>query len=312
VTDVVDILFGDTGQTLSFIAPEGRPSSVSDFQVWDETEHSDLSTEEDAVGPPTIDTVNTTFDGASGVSQADPTKCALTATTGIVAGRRYLATTSTGATEWVEVVRINSGDSVYGRTHLMHDYVSTNTFQSTRMWVDLDTSWIEDTENLSDPRNPRPRYRMVWTYTVAGTKYRAATFFNLTRYPLVINVNAQDVDRLSRGWLSRLHPDDVQGAGAATISEAHKQVRLDLWEHELSDSAFRNNEIINELVRWRAVWLVADAAFFQGGVGTDQRELAEKRYFQRFDALVRQSKGRTQTSDEGHAGQREQNPIWRR
>lgn len=311
VTDVIDIDFNRTGQSIYYDVPEGRPSVVSDIQVWADIDSDEIA-EEVATGAPSIDSVNTTFDVASGVTQPDQTKCALTATTNIVAGRRYLAINAYGQREWVEVERIYSADSVYNRVPLVHDYAVNDTFQGTRLSATIDADWVADEDNLSDPRNPRPRWRAVWTYTVSSVTYRETTFFNLTRYPFRLAINAHDVDRLSRGWLSRLHPDDTRGAGNEIINEASKQVRLDLWEHELTDSAFRNNSVINELIRWRSVWLVADAAFFQGGVGADQVELSRRRYYERLDNLVRQPKSNVQVNDEGATAVHQSSPIWRR
>jgi hypothetical protein len=311
MTDAIELRFDVTGQTLWFDCPEGRPTSAGTVEVWEDTE-SDESTVEDAVGAPAIDSVNTTFDAASGVSQEDPTVCYLTATTNIVNGRQYLATNAYGEKEWVTVAAISSGVSVDSRTELAHDYALADTFQGTRISVTIDSDWIADEENLSNPRDPRPRFRATFPYVVGGVSYRGVVFFNVTRYPFKLTVNAQDVDRLSRGFLQRLHPDDVSGAGAELIKEAAKQVRLDLWEHELTDSAFRNNEIINELVRWRSVWLVADAAMFQGAVNVDQVELTKRRYYERFEALVGQAKSRIQATEDGNASVHDRAPIWRR
>ena len=311
MTDILELDFDVTGQELYFDCPEGRPTSVSDAQVWEDTE-DDTATEEDAVGAPSIDSVNTTFDAASGASETDPTLCYLTATTNIVAGRKYLATNAYGEKEWIQVQRISSGVSVNARTDIHHDYASADPFVGTRISCPVDATWIADEDNLSDPRNPRPRWRFVVTYTVSGVKYRAAIFFSVSRYPFRLTVDAQDVDRLSRGWLSRLHPDDVRGAGEQAIKEAQRQVRLDLWEHELTDSSFRNNEIINELIRWRAVWVVADAAALQGAVNVDQVALAQRRYSDRFASLVAEPKSRTQASEDGAARIHERAPIFRR
>ncbi len=311
MTDILELDFNVEGQTLYFDVPEGRPTSVQDVSVWEDTDGDDV-TEEDALGPPSIDSVNTTFDADSGPEESDPTLCNLTATTNIVIGRRYLATNAAGETEWIEVERITSGASVSHRSHLANQYALGDTFKGTRISAVVDSDWIADEDNISNPRCPKPRWRFVVSYTVAGVEYRAAVFFGVTRYPFRLTVSALDVDRLSRGWLSRLHPDDVRGAGNEILKEAAKQVRFDLWEHELTDSGFRNNEIINELIRWRAVWLIADAALFQGAGNPTQVELASTRYFERFDKLVRQPKSRVQATEEGAAAVHKRSLIWER
>jgi hypothetical protein len=311
MTETLDIQFDVTGQTVYYDAPEGRPSSVTDVQVWRDTDN-DTNEEEDALGPPSVGSVNTTFDAASGVDQADPTKCALTATTNIVAGQRYLATATSGAKEWVEVERIVSADAVYNRIPLVHAYASGDTFQETRVSATVSSSWVSDRDNLSDPRDPRPKFRAAWTYVVSGVTYRAVTYFNLTRYPFHLSVTAQDVDRMSRGFLSRMHPDDVRGAGAALLREASRLVRLDLWERELTRDGQRNNDILNELIGLRALWKVEEDNFMQGGDNGPQLERAEKRYWDRVQALLGEPKVRVQATVDGAGAVPDRRPIGRR
>ena len=86
-----DVTFNVTGQSLFLDVPEGRPSSVTSVQVrhWYE---GDDQTVQWTVSDQAVDSVNTIFDAASGVSETDPRKLNLNATTGIVKGRTYLAT----------------------------------------------------------------------------------------------------------------------------------------------------------------------------------------------------------------------------
>jgi hypothetical protein len=313
MTETLDIQFDQTGQEVYYDVPEGRPSSVSGVQVWRDVE-ADTNDEEDALGPPSVDSVNTTFDATAGAAAANPTKCPLTATTNIVAGRRYLATASTtsGAKEWVEVERIVSADAVYGRTPLVGEYVVGDAFQGTRISASLLSAWVSDRDNLSNPTDPRPAYRAVWSYVVAGVTYRAVTYFNLTRYPFHLSLNGQDLDRMSRGALGRLHPDDVRGAGAALLREASRLVRLDLWERELTPSAQRNNDVLNELIGLRALWKIEEDHFMMGGGNEPQLERSERRYWDRVQALLGEPKVRSQVSADGAAALPDRRPVGRR
>lgn len=302
MTDSQDILFNVTGQTLCFDAPEGRPSSVTSVQVF-EASDADTATAESAVGSPSVESFNTTFSAASGAGETDPTKLHLTTVTALVRGRQYLATNAYGDREWVEVARIDSTNvKAYARTNLLTDYASTDTFQSTRMTATVDSTWVADRNNLSPPLNPRPRYRVVWTYVVSSVTYRHAAWFDLVRYPFSHTVTAQDVDRLSRGWLYRLAGEDRLSAGEAVIAEAVQQVKVDLWERELADYAFRNQPALNELIRRKAVALVSEQAYQHGGVALPVMEHDRELYWQRFEALIGQPKIDQQVSADGASG----------
>jgi len=312
VTDAQDILFAVTGQTLYFDAPEGRPSSVSSVQVWEDTE-ADTNTARSALGSPSIESVSLTFNAASGLSQSDDTKLNLSSVTGLVRGRQFLATAATGEREWIEIARIDTPNTnAYSRTPMQADYASADTLVSTRLTATVDSTWVADTNNLSHPLSPRPRWRAVWTYVVSSVTYRGVTFFDLVRYPFQHTVTPADVDRLSRGWLSRLHTDDRVGQGEQVIAEAVAQVKLDLWERDLADHAFRNQPVLNELIRLKAVALVAEQAFDHGGVGQTARDSARDRYWDRYEALIGQPRVNQQVTESGAAAVTERAPIWRR
>src|SRR5436190_5204308 len=103
----LDILYGVTGQSLVFDAPEGRPSSVTSSTVHENIAGDDEQAESATTGSASVETnPNTTFDAASGVDQTDPRKCFLAATTGITPGRTYLAVNATLERDWVEVMAV--------------------------------------------------------------------------------------------------------------------------------------------------------------------------------------------------------------
>jgi len=306
-----DIKFNVTGQTVYFDPPEGRPSSVTDVQVWEDTQGEEAQ-EESAVGAGSVGSVNTTFDAASGTSQDDPTKCNLTATTSIVVGRQYLATNAYGEKEWVEVERIDSGNAVYGRNALSVDFASADTFVETRISATVDATWVADKNNLSDPLCPRPRYRVAWTYVVSSVTYVATTYFDLVRKPFLTTVTPADVDRLARGWLARLSTDDQRWNGQTVIDEAVHQVKLDLWERGVTAYALRNSDILNELVRLRAVHLVSEQAFREGGVGQLALELDRRNYWDRVTNLVSSSQAQIQVTADGAGSTTPRAPLSRR
>lgn len=306
-----DIRFNITGQTIHFDCPEGRPSSVTDVQVWQDTDGEEAQ-EETAVGAGSVESVNTTFDAASGVSQADPTLFALAATTNIAIDRQYLVTNAYSQKEWVEVLKITSADSVRIRNVPSYDYASADTFQSTRITATIDSTWVADKNNLSDPLRPRPHYRVAWTYVVSSVTYYATTWFDLVRKPFLTTVTPLDVDRLARGWLARLSTDDQAGNGQRCIDEAVHQVKLDLWERGVTAYALRNSDVLNELVRLRAVWLVSEQAFREGGVGQLAMELDAKNYWDRVSNLVTSSQAQIQVTADGAGSTAPRAPLSRR
>jgi hypothetical protein len=310
--DPIHIRFGDTAGTVYHDAAEGRASSVTSLTVWEDTQ-SDTSTSETAFGSAAVETnPSTTFDAASGYSQTDPTKCNLAATTGIVEGRRYLATNAYGENDWVEVQRIDSANAVYARNPLAHDYTTSDTFVSTRISATVNSTWVADESNLSHPLRPFPRWRAAFVYVVGGVTYRAVSHFDLVRYPWHHSVTAVDVDRLSRGWLSRLAVDDRLGQGQAAIDEAAHQVKLALWTRGVADYALRNSAVLNELIKLKAVELVAKQAYMNGGTGSAQMEMAEADYFKLFTEFVDAGLVPVQSDEDGAAAPIDRKPVWRR
>jgi hypothetical protein len=305
-----DILFGVSGQSLFYDCPQGRPSSVTDVQVFEDLA-ADTGTEESALtGSSSIDSVSTTTDAAAGASQADPTKIPLTATTSVEVGRVYLLTNVLGQEEWPEVERIESGVAVWARNPLHADHASGATFVSTRISVTVDTTWASDASRAANPLAVVPRYRVVWTYVVGGKTYRGISFFDLVRNPFVCTVKPIDVDRLSRGWLNRLASEDRLDQGEHVIDEATLQVKLDLQERGLAAYAQRSSDAVNELIRRKAVQLVHEQARLHGGVEQALLDYSTKQYWDRVDALV--PKSSQQVTPEGSGGTAPLAPLYRR
>lgn len=307
-----DIRFNVTGQTIYHDAIEGRPSSVTDVQVWEDYQGEESQEETATTGSGSVESVNTTFDAASGVSQTDPTIFYLTATTNIAVDRQYWATNAYSQIEPVEVIKIVSADSVRIRNVPSYDFASGDAFVSRRMSITVDPTWVADKNNLSDPLCPRPRYRVAWTYVVSSVTYYATTWFDLVRKPFLTTVTPPDVDRLARGWLARLSTDDQAGNGQRVIDEAVHQVKLDLWERGVTAYALRNSDVLNELVRLRAVWLVSEQAFREGGVGQLAMELDAKNYWDRVSNLVTSSQAQIQVTADGAGSTAPRAPLSRR
>jgi hypothetical protein len=305
------IRFGDTAATVYLDAPEGRATSVTSVTVYEDA-NSDTGTTETALGSPAVETnPATTFDAASGVSQATPNRCNLTATTGIAVGRTYLITNAYSEREWVEVTAISSGAYVDVRSDLQRDYAAADTFVSTRISATVDATWIADTSNVSHPLCPFPRWRAAFLYTVGGVVYRSVRSFDVTRYPWHHSVTAVDVDRRSRGWLFRLATEDQRGP-EETVDEAAHLVKVDLWERGVADYALRNSAVLNELVTLRAIALVAEQSYMHGGNNRAQLDMASAAYFDRFTKFVDAGLVPVQSSEDGAGAPVDRSPVWRR
>lgn len=277
----IDLLYGVTGQSLYYDAPEGRPSSVVSSAVYENASGDDGTAEGATTGVAAVETnPNTTFDAASGNGLTDPRICRITATTGCLVGRSYLATNATGERDWVEVAAITSGDSVVGRLPLANAYAAADTFVSTRIAHTIDSTWVADKTNLSGAFDPNPKYRWRLVYVVAGTTYVADVYFDLLRYAGRHDVTPGAVDQRARGWVERVSVEDREDQGRSVIDEAYQVVKFDLYNLSLPDQSIRNREVVNELVKLKAIELV------DGGEAAD-------RYTARFSQLMEFGKAAT-------------------
>ena len=306
------IRFGDTAGVITFDAPEGRPSSVTSLAVREDTQ-SDTTTAETAFGSPSVETnPNTTFDAASGVSQSNQDRANLTATTGIVLGRTYLATNAYGDKEWCEVVDISSGAYVTVRNAFANDYTTADTFQSTRITATVDATWVADTSNKSHPLCPNAKWRAEFTYVVSSFTYTAQVFFDLVAEVWRHSITGLVVDGASRGWLARLAAEDRADQGKAVIDRAAHEVKVDIWEHGVADWAWSNRATLNELVTWKAVIVGARGDALHGGDNVRQLQIAMAEYDGRMQRLVNSGIAAATQTEDGAAAPVERAPVWRR
>lgn len=301
-SQTLDMLFDVTGQSLYFDAPEGRPSSVTSSAVY-ENATADTGTAEAAltgsaaveVNPNT--TIRTAYTANQGVRAV-----AVTASTGIAIGRRYLASNAMGEREFVEVTAIDTaGPTIYTREPPANDYTATvgDTLQTTRIAHALDATWIADTANLSSEYDPNPRYRWRLVYVAGGATQVHDVYFDLVRYAARHDVSALDVVRKFPSWLETLpsyHRDDQ---GRELIEEAFREVKYDLYQELKADQSIRNREVMNELVTLRAGYIAAPS------------EENRLRYQNRFTQLLHFTKV-AQSTDTGAASVMPFTPAWRR
>jgi hypothetical protein len=300
-SQTIDLAFNQTGQSLYFDAPEGRASSVTGSTVYENTTGDDGTAESATTGSATVETnPNTTFDAASGAGQTNPRLCRISATTGVAVGRTYLATNATGEKDWVEAEAFTSADSVVARVPLVNAYTTADTFVSTRITHAIDATWVADKNNISPAFDPNPAYRWRLVYVVASVTYTHDVYFDLLRYPGRHDVSPLDVDRAARGWIERVSTDDREDQGRSVIDEAHRIVKLDLYNYSMPDQAIRNREVLNELVIRKAIELV------------DTTEANEKKYGDRLAQFIAWGKTSTSKDTTGAATSGVLAPLWRR
>lgn len=289
VRTVLDIYFGVTDQLVYFDAPEGRPSSVTSIEVQNWYAGDD-ATAESATGSASVEAnPNTTLDASAGPGESDPRNIPVAATTGVAVGRRYLLTSvANGLKEWIDVESFVSADKIGAKHPLINTYASSDTLQSTRIQATVDSTWVADLANLDSSSGANAMYRVRWVYVVSSVTYVAESYFNLVRYIGAHGVRPADIEALVPGWLDSLPLDHRKDQGRTLIDQAHRDVKMDLLEINVDDSAVAQTEVVDDLVRFKAIELGEWArAVSSESEGTGRFDLAAARYQKRLDALVR-------------------------
>jgi hypothetical protein len=288
VRTVADVLFGVTGQTIYHDCAEGRPSAVTSVSVyrWHASDDGDAET---AVGSGSVETnPNTTIDADSGYGQSDARRLNVAATTGAAIDRTYLVTGADGFKEWFDCAEIDSGNYLIARHPLHNPYVAADTVQSTRIQATIDSSWVADETNLTgDESGPNPSYRVRWVYVVGGVTYVADSYFNLVRYAGTHGVRPQDIEVMYPNWLDSLPTDHRATQGRKLIDNAYREVKIDMHQVDVSASSVAESEVVDELVRYKAIELGEWARFLSSGSDEQRAVSASARYQSRLDSLVR-------------------------
>lgn len=248
-----DIVYGVTGQTLEYRVPQGRPTSAA-FAVFDDFAGDDDTAE--FSGTATVESVSTTVDATSGAGQVDPTKISLTSTTGITTNRKYLISEGSKQ-EWVSPVEIVSGDYIRVRYPLKNAYTTSATFVGTTITAAVDSTWVADEGNVSDHLDPNPSYRVRWAIVVDSVTYIAYSYFDLVRAPVQHSVDIDDVNARAPGLHDSMPTEYEAEQGRPLLDAAWLSVQAKLAAHSIDADAFRNAQILDELVILRSLCLLA-------------------------------------------------------
>lgn len=302
-----NLFYNVTGeQTLVWDAPEGRPSAVTSVEVFGLTIGDDGTAEDATTGSGTAETnPSTTFDAAAGTSETDSTLMPLTATTGIAIGRTYMATNAAGETELVEVREIVSGVSASSRHALTNDFAASDTFESTRISIAIDDTWIADSNNITDDLDPNSGYRVRWVYVVDSITRVHDSYFNVVRYRADHDVTPQMMDNDSPGWINSLEIEHREDRGAALVDNGYRKFVLDLHRRSIPAEMLRNRGVVNEMTILRTLLNGSKARARKTGDVTAY-EIDRLEYFSALDGLIPLTSTADDTSGAGGPGIRSQ------
>lgn len=296
-----DIVYNITGQSLVWDCPEGTPSSVTSVTVYAMGTGDDQDAETATTGSPSIDSVSTTVDAASGFGQSNPRTVNLTATTGIVIGQPYLLTSVNGEKEWIEPVSINSGNSITARHPLQNAYAVGDTFKGVRISIAVNDTWIQDENNLTDGTDPTPGWRVRWVYVVGGVTYVHDGYFDVPRYQGINALTPTDIEAMYPDFRDRLPTYHRIDEGRRMLADAYEQVRFELQANDLDDASIRDVDAVNRATLLRFGVLLARANF-RAGSDVSEYELATKDYDEFMNKLFRVVMRVRQSTDTTGAG----------
>jgi hypothetical protein len=304
-----DIVYNVTGQTLEYRVPQGQPTSAT-FAARHDYDSDDTAGE--FTGAATVDNVEVAVTGLSGPSQDDPQLLYIESTTGITVDRKYLVSES-GRKEWVQPVEIVTDNYIRCRYPLRNEYTTAATLASTYITAAVDSTWIADLDNISDPRDPNPGYRMRWTVVVAGVTYIAYSYFDVVRAPVSYQVDIDDVNARAPGLAMSIPTEYETEQGRPLLESAWRSVQARLATVDTDVDAFRNDQVLDELVILKSLQLLAGGGWKPLGYDSLAQYVIDtstnfETYFQQMIAVV--TKPRMATDNSGAAQRVIATPYW--
>ena len=301
-----DLLYNVTGQKVVYYPPQGRPSSVTSCEVFEQSADDD-STAEAAVGTPEVKTSpNTTVDATSAAGQRT---LSVAATTGFVTtrsdrrdGQYYLVTGSQSEAEWFQVAEIASADSLILTAPLVHTYVSPNPVVTTRIQATIDSTWVADKQNISGNLfGVTARWRVRWKYVVGSGTYVADSYFDLVRYPGNHEITAKDIDNHVPGFIDLLPEHHASDQGQRLIDHAYHQMKVHFASAGKADQLVRNSEMMNHLLVLGTIEQWCYARYMQAGNSNLRQAWQDARdvYQSQLNQLVRVTTVVPMSTDQG-------------
>lgn len=240
----IDLTYNVTGQTFEIRSLVGRPTAAT-FRVFNDYDSDDATTYEFS-GTATVDSVSTTVDVASGQGQTDPQRLNVASTSGMTLERKYLVTEN-GRSEWVQPIEIVSNDYIRCRYPLQYGYTTAATVVSTTAIATVDSTWVADLNNVSDPRDPNPAYRVRWELTIGSATVVAFSFLDLVRAKITHGIDADDINGRAPGFVDQMPLEYRTDNAASLIDSSFRALKAKLAAHALDVDAIRNDDLLNEL-----------------------------------------------------------------
>lgn len=320
-----ELVFALAGQSFFFDCPEGRPdpNPAPTVKVYLATNADNAPVEAATTGAVAIEAIDTTL---ALPAAAQSNQLTLNSAAGIAKGRRLLLTGADTGSELAEVVGV-AGAVVTLRRPLLNSYNTGDKFQSTRLSINVDATWINLENRISDilgvnwrtDREPRQDwlagyagYRVRWSYSVGGVPALSTSFADVVRYPAKNYTNPLDVDNRFPGWIDRLPTDYIHDQGASLLLEAFYAFKLDAMADNQALRRIRNTEIVAELTVHRANVMIAEGQVLAGSADPKILDVAQKIYRQRYDQLVREPKFQVDQTSAGESSQARRLPLMRR
>ena len=267
------LIYGLTGQLVEMHPPEfevvryGPPTSAATYSVWRGTESNDAAPV--LTGTATLDTVATTVSVASGYSLTNRRSIELASSAGTAPGRDYCLTNAAKQREVVTLA--NTGTVLWNE--LAYDHAIGATFRGLRHYFTIDATFIATASNINAygavawvgehaqrSSNPAPPYRVRWVYSTADEVTRQTwTYFDVVRQAAKHSVTANELRALFPQISEQEWRESRGQQFAAQINAAWDRFVFDLRCYGLTVDFIRDQPMLDELVRWGALAIIAAA-----------------------------------------------------
>jgi len=307
----IDIIFRAAHQSLYFDAPEGIPSSITSSEVFENCYGDDAEPVRATAGTALCQNISTTFSALSGDREKNARIARVDDSTGFIVGRRYLAIDTGGEREWVEAREVRPS-IIEARLPMRNSYQPGDRIFSTRIDQPLSHRFINDESCLARPESIGPRYRWRIEYVHNCKTYVHAVNFDLVRYSSRHTVTINDVDRVFNGFSDSLSTRYREGAHEL-ISEAYRQVKLDMFRSGRADQLYRNQEVIDDLVIHKTAYLGIQSRILSGApIDPTAVDLVRDIYNERFDGYINNASAAYDSDGDGGKDETKRIPILRR
>ncbi len=234
----------------------------------------------------TADTYTQSLTSAAGPGQSDPAKIIPASTSGLVTdGSRQYQIRENAMKEWVTLNEVESG-YVRARNSLKNNYTTAAVLESTYLSLAISNVWIASKVKVNVQPDPNPGYRVIWTYYVNGVQYTAYSFLTVVRARMPHSVIPSDIAARAHGFMDTMPVEFRAEDGRPLIDAAYAVVQADMATFDVNPDAFRDTQLVDEMVILKTLALLADGGWKPLGYST----LAEyrKTTHDNYDRFVEQ------------------------